>query len=229
VNLYCDKVDSSSGFTSLKVTSDDVCAPVISGTHSNACPVFSVTKFASFFVNRPQILGILAIMFGFVVAFLGRKFFEVTIFTTGGIAGFGITMLLFLMLSMLGSFTQKGEELTFLSTFASFVFSVMVGVFLGFILNRMIKIGAAIMGAIGGVFLAFTVHQLLFFWLSGRASQIILWILSVGGAVGMAYLSKKHYDIILIFSTSLLGAYSVIRGISLFIPGSFPNETEILS
>lgn len=45
----------------------------------------------------------------------------------------------------------------------------------------------------------------------------------------MAYLSKKHYDVILIFSTSLLGAYSIIRGLSLFIPGSFPNETDILS
>ena len=53
VNLYCDKVDNSIGFTSLKVSSDDACAPVITGTHSNACPVFSVTKFASFFVRRP--------------------------------------------------------------------------------------------------------------------------------------------------------------------------------
>jgi hypothetical protein len=50
-------------------------------------------------------LGTLAILFGLVVAFQGRKFFEITIFTTGGIAGFGITMLLFLMLSMLTSFT----------------------------------------------------------------------------------------------------------------------------
>jgi hypothetical protein len=31
----------------------------------------------------------------------------------------------------------------------------------------MIKIGAAIMGAIGGVFMAFAVHQLLFFWVKG--------------------------------------------------------------
>jgi len=34
----------------------------------------------------------------------------------------------------------------------------------------MIKIGAAIMGAVGGVFLALAVHQLLFFWVSGKAS-----------------------------------------------------------
>ena len=54
-----------------------------------------MTKFAQFFVKRPQILGILAILFGLVVALYGRDFFEITIFATGGIAGFGITMLLF--------------------------------------------------------------------------------------------------------------------------------------
>jgi hypothetical protein len=51
-------------------------------------------------------LGILSIVFGLVVGFYGRDFFEITIFATGGIAGFGITMLLFLMLSML--FAQQG-------------------------------------------------------------------------------------------------------------------------
>lgn len=115
-----------------------------------------------------------------------------------------------------------------LNTIFSFVFSVCIGVFLGFILKRMIKIGAAIMGAIGGVFLAFAVHQLLFFWVSGQASEIILWTLSVCGALGMAYLSTKQLKNILIFSTAFLGSYCVIRGISMFIPGSFPAESTIL-
>lgn len=135
-------------------------------------------------------------------------------------------MLLFLMLSML--FAQQGQDLSTLNTIFSFVFSICIGIFLGFILRRMIKIGAAIMGAIGGVFLAFAVHQLLFFFVSGRASTIILWTLSFIGAVGMAYLSTKQYKNILIFSTSFLGSYCVIRGISLFIPGSFPAESTIL-
>ncbi len=105
VNLYCNSIESN-GLSSPKVNNDDVCSPVIEGSNSNACPVFSVTKFAQFFLKRPQILGILAILFGLVVAFYGQDFFEITIFATGGIAGFGITMLLFLMLSML--FAQQG-------------------------------------------------------------------------------------------------------------------------
>ena len=84
------------------------------------------------------------------------------------------------------------------------------------------------MGAIGGVFLAFAVHQLLFFWVSGQASTVILWTLSVIGALGMAYLSTKQFKNILIFSTAFLGSYCVIRGISQFIPESFPAESTIL-
>lgn len=49
VNLYCDQLEST-GISSLSVNSDDVCAPVIVGTNSNACPVFSVTTFAKFFI-----------------------------------------------------------------------------------------------------------------------------------------------------------------------------------
>lgn len=84
------------------------------------------------------------------------------------------------------------------------------------------------MGAIGGVFMAFAVHQLLFFWVKGQASQVILWTLSVIGALGMAYLSTKQLKNILIFSTAFLGSYFVIRGISMFIPNSFPAESTIL-
>jgi hypothetical protein len=44
----------------------------------------------------------------------------------------------------------------------------------------------------------------------------------------MAYLSTKQFKNILIFSTSFLGSYFVIRGISNFIPNSFPAESTIL-
>lgn len=48
------------------------------------------------------------------------------------------------------------------------------------------------------------------------------------GALGMAYLSTKQLKNILIFSTAFLGSYCVIRGISMFIPNSFPAESTIL-
>lgn len=44
----------------------------------------------------------------------------------------------------------------------------------------------------------------------------------------MAYLSTKQLKNILIFSTAFLGSYCIIRGISMFIPDSFPAESTIL-
>lgn len=103
-----------------------------------------------------MILGLSAIVFGFLVSFQGRKFFEYTIFATGAISGFGITMLLFQFLNMLSS--KSGAELSFLGSVFSYVFSIAMSGFLGYILFRMLRIGAAILGAIGGVFLAFPIN-----------------------------------------------------------------------
>ena len=44
----------------------------------------------------------------------------------------------------------------------------------------------------------------------------------------MAFLSFKFYDFIVIFGTSFIGAFGIIRGIA-FIAGAYPSEWEIVS
>ncbi len=44
----------------------------------------------------------------------------------------------------------------------------------------------------------------------------------------LAFLSKREYDLIVIVGTAILGAYSIIRGVSLFFPETFPAESQIL-
>jgi Domain of unknown function (DUF4203) len=186
-----------------------------------------VTSFSRYFVANPTILSVCAIIFGLLVGFNGRKFFEYTIFSSGAIAGFGITMLLFQFLNMLASM-DGGAELSFIGTVFSYLFSFAMSGFLGYILYRMLDIGAAIMGAIAGVFLALTINQVLFFWVSGQASEIIFWTLAILLGSYLAYLSKKEYHLIVILGTAILGSYSIVRGVSMFFPGTFPPETEIL-
>lgn len=84
------------------------------------------------------------------------------------------------------------------------------------------------MGALGGFFIGVMIYNLLFFWVK---SEIFLMVLSVLGAVITAVLSIRQYDNIVIFSTSMVGAYSFVRGFSLFLPnqGSFPGESTILN
>jgi len=79
------------------------CHPIIIASHKSACPVFSVTTFSRFLIDRPYILGPVAILFGLMVTFAGRKFFPWTIAVIGCLIGAGITLLLFSMSDILDS------------------------------------------------------------------------------------------------------------------------------
>jgi len=96
-------------------------------------------------------------------------------------------------------------------------------VFVGFILTKMLKIGAAIIGAIAGGFIAAALYNLFFFY---SDSSVLFWVMVGLSALIMAYLSKRYYDKIVIFGTAFIGSYSFFRGISLFA-GYFPSEYEV--
>jgi hypothetical protein len=114
-------------------------------------------------------------------------------------------------------------EDTFAFYLLKFVIAIIVGLFMGFILTQMLEIGAAILGGLAGQFIAVVIYKLLFFWVESTAIVVILSIICI---VGMAVLSFKYYDIIVVFSTSFIGSYGVCRGISLFA-GYFPSEIEL--
>jgi hypothetical protein len=98
-----------------------------------------------------------------------------------------------------------------------------IGVFVGFILMRMLQIGAAILGAVGGFFIGATIYNLIFFF---THSFILLMILSIACTLLGAIFSFKYYDGIVIFGTAFIGAYSLIRGASLIF-GHYQNEWEM--
>ena len=177
-------------------------------------------------MDRPYILGPLAIIFGLVVALAGRKFFPWTIAVIGCAIGGGITLLLFSMSDILDSIKQTSDsvdaEKSNFYVLLTFIVASFIGVFVGFILQKMLHIGAAILGAIGGFFIGVAFYNLFFFY---AKSQLLLTIMSVFGSLFMAILSFRNYDNIVIFGTAFIGSYAFTRGISLFI-GNFPNELE---
>lgn len=160
----------------------------------------------------------MAVVLGIIIAVYGRKFFPKTILTTGTLVGFGITLLLFTVLSMLES-----HQLSFFASLMQYVMSLAVGLFLGFILQRMLKIAAAIFGAIGGYFIA---AALFAGWIE---NQYLLTALKVMVSAGTAALSTRYYDEIVIFSTSVFGSFCFIHGFSLVIDKNASLYSQILS
>lgn len=85
------------------VDDTDKCNPMIPVSHKSACPVFSISTFANFFLSKPYIIGPIAIVIGLLVAFTGRKFFPLTIGVIGIGLGGGITLILCSMINLLTS------------------------------------------------------------------------------------------------------------------------------
>ena len=100
----------------------------------------------------------------------------------------------------------------------------MVGLGVGLILTRLTRIGAAVIAALAG-FLAGLLLNSSVLYLIG--SQIAFWtfcgVLGVGAVVCGVFL----FNISFILSTSLVGAYFSVRGLSL-IAGGFPNEFSLV-
>lgn len=208
------------------VDDTDKCNPMIPVSHKSACPVFSISTFANFFLSKPYIIGPIAIVIGLLVAFTGRKFFPLTIGVIGIGLGGGITLILCSMINLLTSIQLDNTDQEYTDpiymAILTWTVSVIVGLFVGFILTKMLHIGAAIIGAIGGFFIGIAVYNLIFFF---AKSAFVLTSCSVIGSIIMAILSFKFYDDIVIFGTSFVGSYSFVRGISFFL-GNFPNEYQ---
>ena len=56
-----------------------------------------------------------------------------------------------------------------------------------------------------------------------------MWVIAIGCAVAAALCAFCFYFPVIISVTSFAGAYMFIRGISLFIPGSYPNEFTLIN
>jgi hypothetical protein len=97
----------------------------------------------------------------------------------------------------------------------------------GFLCWRLFKVGVAILGGSLGVILALLLHLLVFArFLSayGNTPLIVAAVfLGLGvGALGLRFLRKT-----MVVATSTLGAYGTMRGVSLFVPGSFLAELTL--
>lgn len=174
--------------------------------------------------DRPYLLGPLLIVFGALVAFVGRKFFAWTIATLGCVLGFGVTMLLFTMFEMLDAVKTQKEQTNYTMMITSLFISCIIGIFVGFILKKMLHIGAAILGAVGGFFIGVAIYNLVLFF---SQSYIVLLTVSIFSSLCMAFLSFRYYDRIVIFGTAFIGSYSFVRGVSLFL-GYFPSELTLV-
>jgi hypothetical protein len=197
---------------------------VISFTHKAGCPVANLNGFAAWLTENPWVIAIFLIVGGFIVTFFGRKWLPwvVAIFT--GFATFLIVMLLCSVFGMLNYIdpTQEGGNVGLV--ILSFILAIGAGVGVGALMKKFILIGFAVLGFLAGFFLGNMFYNLVL--IAFVQSSALLFIISFSFAAICAYLCYKRKNELAILTTSLVGSYAFVRGISMFA-GGYPNEVTL--
>lgn len=103
----------------------------------------------------------------------------------------------------------------------SFLVAGGAGALAGWFIHAIRRIGLMLLGATAGFFLGFLLYTFVFAqWLQHVALLATLCFL---GATILGYLTYKYDKLLIVYLTAFLGAYSFIRGISMFA-GKYPNE-----
>ena len=169
----------------------------------------------------------LLILIGPIINFFGRKFIPVVVGVIGGLIVGMIVLVICAAVGLLDYVNPTvGDSST--STFWFFLLAIVLvllfGIGAGIFLFKFIILGIVLLGFATGYFLGLMLYYMVF--LSWVESNVLLIISTFGLGAACAIISWFTREHFLIISTSFVGAYFFVRGISLFV-GGFPNEVTL--
>lgn len=107
------------------------------------------------------------------------------------------------------------------AAFFSFLIAILAGIFVGWFLKKMRRVGICLLGTAAGFFGGFLLYTFVFAQWADHVA--VLAVTSGLLAILGGYLAWKYDRHLIIYLTAFFGAYALIRGISVFA-GHFPNE-----
>lgn len=163
-----------------------------------------------------QVFGAIAILIGIFMLTFGNKFLKITFTLVLMIASCSIALYFYYYLPI-----DKSEDFTLWIT-------LVVGLIFGLVLSYfLIKIEELIYFCIGG-YLGYLLGNMIYTAiLINLNSDLVLPITLIISILLCGYVSFKLSKHIIILTSSLLGAYAIVRGASFYI-GHFPNESVII-
>ena len=216
VNIKCNQ--DAKAFSPATATSKDKCNIVRTYESDKGCPVFELSIFNQFVSKYYWLFGIILILSGLVVAFFGSKFVNVMIYTTVTLGIFMVAgYFVFNLLAEIAFFKKTWVQITFFALF--FLLSNVIGYFT----MRIRRVAVALTAAFGGYMLALTLLAAFMAFMKEKIWQQYLLKISIPVVFGLCTLLME--ETIVMFITSFIGSYLLIRGIS-FYAGGFPVETQ---
>ncbi len=186
---------------------------------SHACYVFSLGPFFRYVSKYFYLFGLGMIVIGLFVGFFGRKLIHPTICMIGTLIFVTISAWIIFTLA----FDRDSSEVT---EWIVFGVCCVVGIFVGLLLAWLAKYTAAGLSAYGAVCLGLILYTS-FLYKYDNDKQVLFYVFLIVMAIVGGVLGFVLYNHALIISTSIIGSYMFIRGISLYA-GGFPNEMLII-
>ena len=156
---------------------------------------------------------------GLFMGFMGRKLFKVILFLGAVLLVVGLVLVIFYS-TFLKENTASWVGWVVLGC------SVLLGLLLGCLFVKLLKLGAFVIAAWGGFSLGLILYEA--FPMYKIDSQVFFWCFTLGLALICGLLALCLLDHVLILATSLAGAYFFIAGIGL-VAGRFQNPFTIVT
>lgn len=199
-----------------------VCKSTYSFSTKEACPNLDILSMVKFFGDNYIIFSLVIIILGLFELILGANIIIITIYIITSITIITIVFI-FIMQFIVVGFDKPGVF------WAVLVISLVVGLVLGFIIARYKK---NIIGFILGGYSGYIVGTLIYSSFLNRIETTVPLLIHIPSIIVciivFILIAFVFFDHIIIFSTSLIGAYGIIRGIGTLI-GNFPNEIVIIT
>lgn len=196
----------------------DPCAPYVEIYSSlGGCDLLSNSIIWEYLAYAEPYLGIIGIVGGVFLAFFGFKMIKPSVCIAGFLTCTCAALLVFYAVYI----TSIDELATFYYWMAG---GAVVGIIVGALLAKYIKVGAAVLGGWGGFIVGLILneafmYQFEYVW--------VFWATNVAAILICAALTFKLFDHAMIMSTSVIGAYGLARGVSCYA-GHYYNEFTII-
>jgi len=220
--ITCDESITEAGNPTIEsvVLDSAACTYTISMKHDAGCSVGGVDIEATmgWLYENEWAIGIIYLVAGPLIALFGSSWFPYVVAAIVAIFVIGLVCSISL---------AAGWMATGLGTAIVFIVALILGILGGMFIRRKVNIAISVLGAVGGFFSGSIVFALIASFCEWEAAWGF-WIISVSMAIVGFLVSCKFGKGIVILSTALIGSYLFMRSWTLFFPGHWPSEAQLM-
>lgn len=197
----------------------DKCSFTIKAKTKSACPYLYFYAAYKFLQDNKIIASVIFIFIGILFSFFGYKLMRVTIFLLGVVS---VTCFVFILVFQF--ILPSGGKPVLIWVVLGF--GCALGILLGFAMSYYKKLFFSILGGVFGMIIANLSYIIILRYIDSNP-DVVYWLTLVACIALFAFLTVIFHKYLVIIATSVIGSYSIMRGISIFF-GNYPNESYII-